>query len=138
MLQQGQLSHTTPQERDRYIRLARLRAQLSTHNASASKAPRNQTAAYKKAASEYRSYVKQCNALIKEYKASTGPRRMEVADTLRLLKHDKARLLAAYKTAKQEQDASQPTSRPRDPAADAKRQRLRQAIATLEKEIETL
>ena len=62
---------------------------------------------------------------------------MEIADTLRLLKHDKAKLLAAYETAKQEQDASQPTTRPRDPAADAKRQRLLQDIATLEKEIAT-
>jgi predicted aconitase with swiveling domain len=138
MLQQGQLAHTTPRQRDLCKRLARLLAQLSAHNTSAPKDHRNQTAAYKKAASEYRSYVKKCNALIKEYEASTGPRRMEVADTLRLLKHDKARLLAAYKAAKQEQDASQPTTRPRDPAADAKRQQLRQAIATLEKEIATL
>jgi hypothetical protein len=138
MLQQGQLAHTTPRQRDLCIRLARLLAQLSAHNTSAPKDHRNQTAAYKKAASEYRSYVKKCNALIKEYKASTGPRLMEVADTLRLLKHDKARLLAAYEAAKQEQDASKPTTRPRAPAADAKRQRLRQAIATLEKEIATL
>ncbi len=138
MLKQGQLADTTQRERVLCTRLAELLAQLSAHKTSAPKEPRNQTAAYKKAASEYRSYVKKCNAMLKEYNSSTGPRRMEIADTLRLLKHDKDRLLAAYEAAKREQDASHPTTLPRDTAADAKRQRLLQDIATLKNEIATL
>jgi len=139
----GSLSATTSEERTLCIRHARLLADITAREKQLkdSAAGRNpHMKEYAKAAREYKQLATKANTLRKAYNSASGPRRMEIADELRNLKHDEVRISQAYKTAKKQKTAWQiehPATEP-DLDGDSQLQRLRQEVAAVEQKLTAL
>ncbi len=139
-LHSGAIADTTANERSLRIRHAQLRASVTTRKAQLRDAASDNNphkAEYVKASSAYRQFARQTNALLKEYKEATGPRRVELADELRACKADRARITETYQAAKQKYAAWKPQA----PVAeldlnnDPVLLRLRQELAKLEQQL---
>jgi len=93
------VSDTTPEQRRLCTEQAKLLGAISSRKAQLKKAARGSNpyaAEYKSALREYKSFAKKNNALLEEYNSSSGPRRMEVADELRLIKEKSARITEEF------------------------------------------
>jgi hypothetical protein len=100
-----------------------------------------QAAQYAKALNEYKQFAKKAKATREAYNSASGPRRMELADALRALKHDETRIVEAYKSAKRQNEEwkqNRPTPKVPDFNRDQELARLRQRAETIEQEIARL
>ncbi len=144
VLHGGALADTTAEQRSLCVRHAKLLAGIQareTQLRDASTGNNPHKAEYAKASRAYKQFAKRNNALLKEYEAASGPRRMELANELRSLKLARPRIEEAYQSAKSKyaawKDQAPPAEAP-DLEGDSELQRLRQEVAKVERQLNTL
>jgi hypothetical protein len=143
IVNRGNLAAASERERALRVQYARILAGIATRkqqlkDGAAGSNPQKQQ--YVDAAREYKQFAERANRLREEYNTSSGPRRMEVADELRRLKHDEVKIVSAYKAAKQQHEEWKQNHKTTAPATDQDPtiQRLRQQKAATEDELAKL
>ncbi len=99
------LADTTDAQRSLSTQHAKLLGQISKRESQLKKSTTNKNpyaAQYKQALAEYKTMAKKSNTILKQYNNSTGARRMEFADKLRLIKHDALTSKENYTAAKKQ------------------------------------
>jgi len=134
------LADITPEQRKLSIQHAKLLGQISKREAQLKKdsTDKNPYAAkYKSALANYKQTAKKNNSLLKAYNNATGPRRMELADQLRLIKHNSEETKKEYTAAKKQYKTwkSQNSSYNIDFGNDSQIHKLQQQIATIENKL---
>ena len=92
---------------------------------------------YHKDLAKYKAMAKRNNALLKAYKTATGPRRMEIADKLRIIKEDSAHATDSYHSIKQQYNdwKNQHAGNSPDYDNDSQIRRLKQALMEVEHQL---
>jgi hypothetical protein len=138
----GDISNVSQDQRERCVRRARLLAAITDRKAKIEVANKEQNPHYRtysNAVKELRAFQAKAKQIQTEYKAATGPRRMELADALRSLKHEQIQLSTEYQSEKKKYTdwKAENAASEVDTANDREILRLRNAISAIEQEIAT-
>jgi hypothetical protein len=138
----GNISRVSPDQRERCIERAKLLAAISAREdrlKSDNRSRNPHASTYAQAVKDVRAFQKKAKKLNADYTSASGAQRMELADSLRLLKHDQIRITNDYKAAKRQNDSWKTANATADVSTtnDSELRRLQQAVAAIEREIAT-
>ena len=138
----GNISRVSPDQRERCIQRAKLLAAITAREdrlKSDNRSRNPHASTYAQAVKDVRAFQKKAKKLNADYTSASGAKRMELADSLRLLKHDQIRITNDYKAAKRQNDSWKAANATADASTnnDSELRRLQQAVAAIEHEIAT-
>ncbi len=117
----GALTSTTREQRELVSRRAELLAAIEIRagemaEAAADRNPHQKD--YRQVLTEYKAFSDETDRLMAEFDSSTGSRRMEIANRLRVLKNEQTMLMPRYQEIKQKKERWDERNRNRRPASD--------------------